>query len=108
MLRDKKEIRSLFIECKEWFDKSGGNSYHSVAVWINGKCFAQESMTYGYGSQYLTTALEVLIGLGFDFEINRPLWFQVEEIGADLYRSRSWVNKKELFKYYRIEDTAGL
>lgn len=98
---NKTEIRSMFIECREWFDKSGANTYHSISLWINGRQVASEGMTYGYGDQYLTTALELLIDLGFDFDPKRALWWQLKQLGADLYTSRSNVGKRDLFKTQR-------
>lgn len=108
MSRDKKEIRSVFVECRQWFDNSGGNTYHSVRVSVNGKPLISKGMTYGYGDQYEQTALGALIELGFEFTTDRPLWFQVQDLGADLYRSQSSTLKRELFKNWKIEDYQGI
>jgi hypothetical protein len=32
-----KNIKSLFIEGRLWFDKTGGNTYHAVKIEANGK-----------------------------------------------------------------------
>jgi hypothetical protein len=53
-------IESLIIIAKRWFDKKGGNTYHSCAVIVNGKEIGYNKFTYGYGECYLQTALEIL------------------------------------------------
>jgi|SRR5882762_2832018 len=59
-----KNIKTLDIKAKEWFDKSAGNSYFSAQITID---FALDSektiyvpIQYGYGDQYLYEALRQL------------------------------------------------
>jgi hypothetical protein len=51
---------SIFIHAKQWFDKSGGNSYFSVRVHLNGRESFRLPFQYGYGSQYETAVREFL------------------------------------------------
>lgn len=55
---------SLIIDAKRWFQRSYGNTYHSVTVTADGK--TEKSGThYGYGDQYMQTALAMLQKMGF-------------------------------------------
>ena len=54
-----KKIESMRIEAKRWFQRSYGNTYHTVKVFVNGEALTSE-ITYGYGSHYLQTAAELL------------------------------------------------
>ena len=67
-------MQSIFIEAREWFDKSGGNSYFSGRVNVNGELVAFIPFQYGYGSQYEYRALDELKRLGVVPEETRALW----------------------------------
>ena len=58
------DIKEITISAKRWFQKSYGNTYHSVAVGslINGKWIdlAVNTFEYGYGDHYTTTAIRLL------------------------------------------------
>jgi len=78
--------RSIFVEARQWFDKSGGNSYFSARIWVDGEAVAILPFQYGYGSTFEAEAVVALVGMGFlpeDFE-NRPLW-QAKEFGFAVY-----------------------
>jgi hypothetical protein len=49
---------SLHIEGRRWFQKTYGNTYHSVRIWQDGKQIAYLPYQYGYGEQWLQTALD--------------------------------------------------
>jgi hypothetical protein len=90
------ELRSLAINGRLWFDKSGGNTYHSVSISANGKWLFDIGMTYGYGSQFLYTALEALKKWGLISEDIGGLSELRETV--DLYTTFSHTLKKELYK----------
>jgi len=50
---------SMHIEGRRWFERTNGNTYHSVRIFIEGEIITVP-FTYGYGDQYLQTALEEL------------------------------------------------
>lgn len=50
----------LHIEGRRWFHKGPGNTYHSVRIFKDGECVASLPYQYGYGDQYLQTALDWL------------------------------------------------
>lgn len=50
----------LHIEGRRWFQRTYGNTYHSVRIYANGAEIAYSGRHYGYGDQYLQTALAIL------------------------------------------------
>lgn len=59
----KNQIKFLVIDGSRWFDKVNGNTYHSVKIVLNG-VQSYIPMTYGYGEQFIYTAVESLISEG--------------------------------------------
>jgi hypothetical protein len=100
-MESKKIERSVFIEARLWFDKSGGNTYFTARVWVDGHIVSTLPFQYGYGNQYLYEANEELVRLGYIGEefTGKPLWVSTREaLGVDLYYSEAYVLKRELFK----------
>jgi hypothetical protein len=60
-----KEIKTLKIEGKRWFQKSYGNTYHTATVTVNGETLKSE-ITYGYDNHYLQTAADLLKANGYN------------------------------------------
>lgn len=56
---------NIHIHGRRWFEKTNGNTYHTVEIWINGSHYFKSGRTYGYGGQYLETAKEWLYEAGF-------------------------------------------
>ena len=54
------KVNNITISGRRWFDKSGGNTYHSVDVYVNGKHVGREPFAYGYDEGYLQTAHKLL------------------------------------------------
>lgn len=52
--------QALHIEGRRWFQRTFGNTYHSVRIWINGEQVVCLPFQYGYGEQFLQTALDWL------------------------------------------------
>ena len=50
---------SVEVVGKRWFQKSYGNTYHSVKVYVNDEVLT-EAFTYGYEDAYRQTAHELL------------------------------------------------
>lgn len=50
----------ITIIAKRWFQKSYGNTYHSVRVLKDGEEIGHAPFSYGYDEQYLQTAHEIL------------------------------------------------
>lgn len=96
------EIKSLFIECREWFDKVYGNSYFSARIWVNGGQVAILPFQYGYGDQFIYEAQKKLTELGYlpEEPMHRGLWSFAKGLGFDYYTSKANTNKNQMFKLY--------
>jgi hypothetical protein len=55
---------SLHIEGRRWFQHGPGNTYHSVRIYRDGHQIAFLPFAYGYGDQFLQTALDYLKAQG--------------------------------------------
>lgn len=89
-------IRSLFIEGRLWFDKTGGNTYFSNRVWVNGKIAFVMPFEYGYELQFLHSALNELVKRGYTN--TNTMWELRDEQGIDVYYSSTYGKKSEMFK----------
>jgi hypothetical protein len=45
---------------KRWFEKTNGNTYHSVSVYVNGDLVEHIPFTYGYGDMYMQNAGNII------------------------------------------------
>jgi len=59
-----KRFKMIIIDGRRWFQKTYGNTYHSVTVTVDGQTFSS-GIHYGYGDQYRQTALELLQKHGY-------------------------------------------
>lgn len=100
---------AVHVEGRRWFDSTYGNTYHSVVVsvepsfdpgqWVE---VARQPFTYGYGEQYLQTALELLqegkLLPKLEYENGYGLTLQrtLEHLGIELEHSVSDVRKRDL------------
>jgi hypothetical protein len=100
---------NLFFEGRAWQDKTYGNTYHSVRIWINGEIVAVVPFRYGYENAYQTSAIEALIELGYmpqtlfqhgedrptrDF----PIWQIDRKLETVTYSVLTYGKKSELWK----------
>lgn len=82
-----KTFNMIIIDGKKWFQKSYGNTYHSVTVTVDGASIGNSGKHYGYGDQYIQTAFEMLQNNGyfegmtyndfFSFKVNNGKMFYV-------------------------------
>jgi len=56
--------KEVEFQGRRWND-TYGNTYHVVDVYVNGKYLNSSKITYGYGSQYEQTGLEILRNAGY-------------------------------------------
>ena len=96
---------SLFFEGRAWLDKSGGNTYHSVRIWLNGSIVAIVPFRYGYENAYQVSAVDKLVELGYlpeelEGRATReyPVWQIARKLEIVLYSVLSYGNKSELFR----------
>jgi hypothetical protein len=55
----------ILVDVKRWFQKSYGNTYHSVTIYVNDEVLRTD-FEYGYGRQYLRTAHTLLTEHDYD------------------------------------------
>ena len=98
-MKEKEIKRSLFIEGREWFDKTYGNSYFSARIWVDGEIVGVLPFQYGYGNQYEYEAQKWLLSEGYlpQEGKNRGLWSIAKDSGFDLYTSKAYHKKSEMF-----------
>jgi len=54
-------MRNFTIEARRWFQKSYGNTYHSVRVYDeSGKLIGENLFEYGYGDQWELTSNKLI------------------------------------------------
>jgi len=56
---------SLHISARRWFQRTYGNTYHSVRIIKDGQQIAHIPFAYGYGAQWLQTAIDWLRANGY-------------------------------------------
>jgi len=73
-----KAFNMIIIDGKRWFQKSYGNTYHSVSVTVDGVHLGNSGKHYGYGDTYRQTAFEMLQNKGYfeGMEYNEFCQFQ--------------------------------
>lgn len=64
-----KKIENMKITAKRWFNRTYGNTYHTVKVFVNDEVLESE-ITYGYGNHYLQTAADILRGNGYEIPVD--------------------------------------
>ena len=97
----KEPIRSIFIESRSWFDKSGGNSYFSNRIWVNGRIALSTPLRYGYDTAYISDALLELYNAEL---IEEPQGLYHLRQKVDVYFTQNSVPKREMFKSNPPED----
>lgn len=72
----KAKIKTIDVNCKEWFDRVNGNSYFAGSVTINYGMKTQKTFKvpfqYGYGNQYEHEAMRTLQENGYFKNVKYP------------------------------------
>lgn len=87
-------MQSIFIEAREWFDKSGGNSYFAGRVELNGELVAWLPFQYGYESAYRDAAFKALQDKGLIPATVRNYW-ELKAAGFAVYSVKYPTTKRE-------------
>jgi hypothetical protein len=61
----KPKVKSVEIRGARWFDKTYGNTYHAVKVYVNDELIGTSPISYGYGDSYVQTAEAILNKAGY-------------------------------------------
>lgn len=59
-----KPAQRLEIEGRLWFQKTYGNTYHRVRVFLNGEFLGRSDVTYGYGQSFQQTGIDLALKSG--------------------------------------------
>ena len=95
--------KSVFVEARQWVDKTYGNSYFAGRIWVNGELVAKMPFQYGYESQYQYEAMKTLVDLGVapaDLA-NRPLWY-LKDLGYAVYSTISEAKKADTKRFGEV------
>jgi hypothetical protein len=60
-----KKAKHIVIVGKRWFQRTYGNTYHSVSVEVDGEHLDYVPFAYGYDEGYLQTACQILQKHGY-------------------------------------------
>ena len=101
--------QTVDIDAMEWVDRTNGNSYCAVRVYVDGvEVNGRVEFGYGYGDAYQQYALELLADLGYvesgrhDNGIMRASWREVrDEMGVAVHPSITRGLKREVVEYGR-------
>ena len=96
-------IRSIFIESRAYFDKTGGNTYFSARISVDGKLIGALPFQYGYGNHFETMALEWLKANDVVDPEHRNLQ-ELENYGVNLYSVQYWTTKTETKRFVDIAE----
>lgn len=91
--------KSIFIDIREWRDRTYGNTYYSAIVTVDGEWQFTTGMTYGYGNQAVHDCWGRLAKM-YGFPTDSPMapTYQARQMGISLYTARRDVLKRELPK----------
>lgn len=90
-------IRSVFLECRQWRDKTAGQTYTSARLWINGRGIAYFGLQYGGLDNMEDTAALYLEKVG---ALPVPdnyghLYYRLRQLGVDYYSATEWRIRRE-------------
>jgi hypothetical protein len=77
-------MKHIHVNARRWFQRSAGNTYHTVAVTMPDGRTLVSGRVYGYGQQYEETAFELAFGREHPRHENGnpiPLWQWYQEHG---------------------------
>jgi hypothetical protein len=90
-------MRSIFIEARQWHDRTYGNSYYSAQVFIDGEHVYSTGMRYGYEYQYEHDISRDLANMGLLPGDTDNVRRYCRDNGIDFYSVRYDTPKRELF-----------
>ena len=89
-------LQSVFLECRQWRDKTAGETYTSAALWINGRAVAYFALQYGGVDMMEDTAALYLESVGaIDGPDYHHLGRRMRELGADYYTAKEWRTRRD-------------
>lgn len=94
------KMKKVEFWAKEWFQKSAGNSYFAVKVYVNDKIIGTSPVMYGYGSAYEQEGMKILKKAGYlrGVKANMPSRYFRERAGVKYSGSINSVQKQRDLK----------
>lgn len=85
-LRSLTPVSTLEIHGRRWFQRTYGNTYHTVSVYLDGEHLGDSPRNYGYGDQYIYTGVAIAIANSDlpPLREGEPPWQWAERIGIKL------------------------
>lgn len=90
--------RSIFIEARQWVDKTYGNSYFSARISVDGETVGYLPFQYGYETAYKDAAFKWLKENNYVENVGLVLT-GIATRGIDLYTVRYDANKKDTKRF---------
>ena len=93
-------MKKVEFWAKEWTQKSTGNSYFAVKVYVNDKLVGTSQIRYGYGSQYEQEGMKILKNAGYlrGVKAEMPSRYFRERAGVKYTGSINSVNRERDLK----------
>ena len=87
-----RKVTRIEIQAKRWFERTNGNTYHSVDVYANGVHVGSEPFAYGYDEQYMQTAHDILqrAGIYRKTVVYDTLHPQLQQMWRDVQQGEYW------------------
>jgi hypothetical protein len=96
-----RKFNHIDIIAKRWFQRTYGNTYHSVAIVIDGEIRDKIEFTYGYGEAYLQTAHKLLAKHGiFDWQKTKELVPVYRNGEVDYHTPKESQNESEAYNQF--------
>lgn len=94
--------KHVVIRGRRWFERVNGNTYHSVEVYVNGKLIGYEPFAYGYGSQFLETAKDILAENGYINYQRTKAVVPVKDVHGKVkyHTSKEGLNRQEAYRSF--------
>lgn len=85
------EQQTITILARRWFDRTNGNTYHSVKVYVGNKEIGYCPFAYGYGDGFQQTAVNLMVKAGIMEEDVEP--DKIDKYGTRIKgSSRAYLN----------------
>lgn len=93
----------IHVEAKRWFQKSAGNTYHSVKVYVDDELVEYSPFNYGYDQQWQQTAHEILMKHGYFPKTGEMLSSGFQK---DYYEFIEWIRNNPDSYTYKVTDVS--
>ena len=101
-----KRIKSLHISARRWCQRTYGNTYHKVTVYVNGETLRSVQEEYGGGDGFLSTAQTLLERAGYNTKL-APVCSELDPKGRFGKRYLTTLHLREtLHGTYDVADVA--